>query len=171
MRLATPLPTHERESHDGCETCLTCLALGGGLAVSSAQDANQDEASSEEAAAEEILAASDEISSEEMVNCVSLTQIDRTRVVDDHTLLFYMRNDDIYRNVLPHRCPGLDNQQRFMYRVPITQLCSVDVITVLDDLGSGFMPGASCGLGKFQPISETMAEEIIAAAERADERG
>jgi hypothetical protein len=107
--------------------------------------------------------------SDEMMNCVSLSRVDHTEVVDDATLLFYMRGDEIYRNVLPHRCPGLDREQQFMYRVTTSQLCNVDVITVLDNLGGRFMPGASCGLGKFQPVSEEAAEEIKAIAERGEE--
>ena len=107
---------------------------------------------------------------EEMVNCVSLSRVDDTRVVDEQTILFYMRGNEIYRNVLPHRCPGLDGNSTFMYRVTTTQLCSVDVITLLEDFGSRFMPAASCGLGKFQPISEATAEEIIRVAELDDER-
>lgn len=103
----------------------------------------------------------------DMVNCVSLSQVDRTEVVDDTTILFYMRGNEIYRNVLPHRCPGLRRDEAFMYRVTTSQLCNVDVITVLDRIGAGFMPGASCGLGKFQPISEAAVEELKEAAERS----
>jgi hypothetical protein len=110
----------------------------------------------------------DDVAPEDMVNCVSLSRVDDTRIVDDQTILFYMTDSEIYRNVLPHRCPGLDRNSTFMYRVTTTQLCSVDVITLLDDFGSRFMPAASCGLGKFQPISEAEAEEIIRVAERDD---
>jgi hypothetical protein len=105
-------------------------------------------------------------SPDDMVNCVSLSRVERTEIVDDNTILFYMRGNQIYRNVLPHRCPGLGREQTFMYRVSTTQLCNVDVITVLDRIGAGFMAGASCGLGKFQPISEAAVEELKAAAER-----
>lgn len=105
----------------------------------------------------------------DMVNCVSLPRVDRTEVVDENTILFYMRDDTIYRNNLPHSCPGLNFEERFMYRVTQNQLCSIDVITIIDDLGFGFVPGASCGLGKFEPISEAAAEEILAAAERGDD--
>lgn len=114
-------------------------------------------------------AGEDAIPPEEMVNCVSLSRIDRTEIVDDHTILFYMRGNDIYRNVLPHRCPGLDREEQFMYRVTTSQLCNIDVITVLEDFGSRFMPGASCGLGKFQPISQEMAAQIIEEAERGED--
>ncbi|MBN1237310.1 MAG: hypothetical protein JXB36_02355 [Gammaproteobacteria bacterium] len=107
--------------------------------------------------------------SADLVNCISLSRVDRTEIVDENTILFYMRGSDIYRNVLPHRCPGLRAREPFMYRVTTSQLCNVDVITVLDRIGAGFMPGASCGLGKFQPISEAAVEELKAAAERGDD--
>jgi len=104
----------------------------------------------------------------ELKRCVRLQQIDHTDVVDDHTILFYMRGGMIYRNNLPLRCPGLKAQDRFMYRVTLPQLCDVDVITVLDSIGGGFMPGASCGLGRFQAISEETAAELKSVAERGN---
>lgn len=87
-------------------------------------------------------------------NCVSLSAVDRTEVLDDSTIMFYMNNGRMYMNELPHRCPGLREDGTFMYRVSTTQLCNIDVITVLERFGAGFMQGASCGLGKFQPVSE-----------------
>ena len=101
----------------------------------------------------------------EVKNCINLNQIDRTDVVDDDTILFYMRGKDIYENDLPNKCPELRSEDRFMYRTSTSQLCNVDTITVLNDLGFGFMPGATCGLGKFAPISEEAAEELLKTAE------
>jgi hypothetical protein len=106
--------------------------------------------------------------STQLERCVRLQQIDHTDVVDDSTILFYMRDGKILRNNLPQRCPDLKSQDRFMYRVSLPSLCDVDVITVLNNIGPGFMPGASCGLGKFQPISEETADEIKKVAERGD---
>jgi hypothetical protein len=97
---------------------------------------------------------------DEARDCITLMEIDRTRVADDDTILFYMRGGDVYRNELPNRCPTLDFEERFMYRVTTGRLCSVDVITVIDDVGFGFTPGASCGLGEFEPISEEEADEL-----------
>ncbi|HEY8520659.1 MAG TPA: hypothetical protein VIN61_11310 [Gammaproteobacteria bacterium] len=101
----------------------------------------------------------------EVRNCIDLRSIDHTRVVDDDTLLFYMRGGVIYRNDLPNRCPQLATEERFMYRVALDQLCDIDVITVLSDLGFGFVPLASCGLGKFQPISEDAAERLLSRSD------
>lgn len=93
----------------------------------------------------------------EAEHCVSLSRIERTEVVDDRNILFYMLGGDIYRNELPHRCPGLEWEESFMYRTSLNQLCDVDIITVLDSMGFGFRSGMSCGLGMFHPISEAEA--------------
>jgi hypothetical protein len=47
-----------------------------------------------------------------------------------------------------------------MYRTSLPQLCDLDIITVLDDAGFGFMPGASCGLGRFYPITKDEAKAM-----------
>ena len=87
------------------------------------------------------------------VDCVPLRQINNTRVRDDKTIDFHMLGGKIYRNTLPHSCPGLGFEEKFMYKTSLSQLCSVDIITVLTDAG-GLSRGASCGLGKFQPMEK-----------------
>lgn len=93
-------------------------------------------------------------------HCISLNRIDRTAVVDDRSILFYMRGGDVYLNRLPHRCPGLRWEEAFMYRTSIGRLCDLDIITVLNNIGFGYSPGASCGLGMFFPISEATASQL-----------
>ncbi|MDB5689659.1 MAG: hypothetical protein JWL91_1535 [Sphingomonas bacterium] len=83
-------------------------------------------------------------------DCVPLQSIRETRVRDDQTIDFYMRNRKIYRNVLAGRCPQLGFEERFTYQTSLSQLCSTDIITVLQS--PNFTRGASCGLGKFQPV-------------------
>jgi hypothetical protein len=85
-------------------------------------------------------------------NCVQLSAIRDTRVRDDSTIDFYMRGGKIYRNTLPISCPRLGFEESFSYRTSITQLCSVDIITVLPR-GGGGIPGVSCGLGPFTPVA------------------
>ncbi|MEJ2760591.1 MAG: hypothetical protein P8126_03375, partial [Gammaproteobacteria bacterium] len=36
-----------------------------------------------------------------------------------------------------------------MYRTSLSQLCDLDIITVLDSVGGEYRPGASCGMGHF----------------------
>jgi len=93
-------------------------------------------------------------------SCIGLNEIDHTSVIDDNTILFYTRGHDVYRNYLPQSCPELKNEQRFMYRVSLPQLCANDTITVLEDAGFGFIPGPTCGLGKFAPITKDEADEL-----------
>lgn len=92
--------------------------------------------------------------------CVSLARIDRTEVVDGKNILFYMKGGDVYRNILPNNCPGLRSRETFMYRTSLNQLCNVDIITVLSNIGFGYSPGASCGLGMFYPIDSMTADEL-----------
>ena len=83
-------------------------------------------------------------------NCVQLTNIKETRVRNDSVIDFIMRDGKVYRNTLAHSCPNLGFEERFMYKTSLSQLCSVDTVTVLQSPGAS--RGATCGLGKFQPI-------------------
>lgn len=96
-----------------------------------------------------------------MKSCVSLFRVDHTDVIDNQTILFYMKGGEIYRNSLPYDCPGLDYEDTFMYRVSLNQLCNVDVITVLQNAGFGLLPGASCGLGKFQSVNRETVDQLL----------
>jgi hypothetical protein len=88
----------------------------------------------------------------EAQNCVQLHAINSTNIVDDYTIDFRMNGNKIMRNTLPSRCPGLKSANSFSYRTSMSQLCSVDIIRVLENYGGSFQEGAGCGLGKFQPI-------------------
>ncbi len=86
------------------------------------------------------------------VSCINLRNIRSTNVVDDQTIDFHMSGNQVYRNTLPNSCPQLGFERAFAYQTSISQLCSVDIITVIVQ-GSGSMRGASCGLGQFTPVS------------------
>lgn len=101
----------------------------------------------------------------EATHCVRIQGIEDIDIVNSGTLVFRMRGDEVYRNDLPHECPGLRPGDTLMYRSSVGQLCSVDIITVLEDRGFGFSPGASCGLGMFEPITEQIADEMVRAEE------
>ena len=89
----------------------------------------------------------------EAVSCVRLSQFSDTRVRDDHTIDFMRNSREGWRNTLPQRCSGLRSANAFSYKVSTGgELCSVDIITVLDNVGGGLQRGGSCGLGRFVPI-------------------
>jgi hypothetical protein len=95
-------------------------------------------------------------------NCISLARLDRTEIIDERTILFYMRDRSIYRNYLPETCRGLAPQDSFMYTVTARELCDTDAIEVLERWGSDLSRGRTCGLGVFYPITVEEVEELKA---------
>ena len=85
------------------------------------------------------------------VSCLRLTDIRDSRVRSDQVIDFTTRGGKVYRNTLRNACPGLGFEQRFAYQTSIGQLCSVDIIRVLQS--PNITPGAACGLGEFQPAT------------------
>ena len=82
-------------------------------------------------------------------------QIREIDVLDDWTLLIKMRNYTYYVAHLRHRCTGLFINDRFTYTLSgNNQLSDLDLITVLFMDG---MPGATCGLSKFEELSKKKA--------------
>lgn len=88
------------------------------------------------------------------VDCLQISNIRSTHVRDDRTIDFIINGNKVYRNTLPNSCPSLATEKRFMYKTSLSQLCSVDIITVLYQTPN-LMRGASCGLGQFQPMTKT----------------
>jgi hypothetical protein len=84
--------------------------------------------------------------------CIGLAAIRSTKVVDDSTIDFNMRDGRILRNTLPYACPSLGFEEAFTYSTSLSQLCSTDIITVVHQ-GGGPRLGASCGLGTFVPYT------------------
>ncbi|MDF7777501.1 hypothetical protein P1X14_19755 [Sphingomonas sp. AOB5] len=87
----------------------------------------------------------------EPVSCLSLSQIRETHVRSDRVIDFVVSRRKVYRNTLPHDCPGLGFEGRYIHRTSLNQICSLDTITVLRD--NLQMSGPTCGLGKFQPVT------------------
>lgn len=112
----------------------------------------------------------DEQLQDDSERCVSLARIDRTYVLNDSNILFYLRGRKVYINKLPRKCPGLRRADSFMYKTSSSQLCSFDIVTALDNIGFGFSRGASCGLGKFYPIDVERAKELRGQKKPASER-
>jgi len=86
------------------------------------------------------------------VSCIPIIQISSSRVHDDSTIDFEMAGSRIYRNTLPNSCPGLGVEEAFTYETSLSQLCSTDIIYVLQRTGGELRRGAGCGLGQFVPV-------------------
>lgn len=87
----------------------------------------------------------------EPVSCISMQQIRETRVRSDKVIDFVTSGGKVYRNELPISCPGLGFEKRFIHKTTLNEYCAVDTITVIEE--PGMMHGATCGLGKFQPVT------------------
>lgn len=120
----------------GIFAAIGALALLGGSGIASAKSEKPDDLVAEGAP----------------VDCIQPIRIRNSHVRDDKTIDFEMNGREIYRNTLPYSCPGLGFEERFAYKLSTSQLCSVDMITVLYSTGGGLSQGASCGLGKFQKM-------------------
>ena len=87
-------------------------------------------------------------------SCIPLSAISETRVRDGRTIDFLTTSRRGWRNVLPGpgSCPGLASEKGITYSTSLSQLCSTDIIYVLENWGGTPRRGAACGLGQFTPI-------------------
>ena len=84
-------------------------------------------------------------------SCIPRHAIRQSHVRSDRIIDFELAGGRVYRNTLPHDCPDLGFQERFSFSTSIDELCSTDIITVLEI--TPLHAGASCGLGEFQPVT------------------
>lgn len=87
----------------------------------------------------------------ETKNCLDLSDIRTTKVLDGSHILFKMNGRRLYLNTLPRECPSLNFHKSFSYKVYGSQLCSSDTISVLT---GGAVPGPTCGLGDFEEVEK-----------------
>ncbi len=86
----------------------------------------------------------------EPVDCILVSRIRNTRVHDDFTIDFHMTGGDVFRNTLPDRCPRLGFEESFAYEANTGNLCSIDMISVIQRGAAG--AGPRCRLGQFVPV-------------------
>lgn len=85
-------------------------------------------------------------------SCIPLAQIRSTRVRDDWTIDFMGAGDRVWRNSLTSRCPGLSINDAITYETSLSQLCSNEIVYVLQTIGGTPQRGAGCHLGPFVPV-------------------
>jgi len=90
-------------------------------------------------------------------DCISISHIQRTEVIDERTVLFYMTGRQIKKMTLAFRCPTLTFYKSFSYRTYTTRLCArVDEIVARG--------GSHCPIADITPISAKDAAELKQAA-------
>jgi hypothetical protein len=122
--------------------------------VASAQD-EPDEADDGTAAA-----IADDYLDRTPIDCITLPRVRDTTIIDDGTVLFYMRDGAVYLNVLDSACFGLESSGRFSTDTRSTRLCSVDMLRVFRQFAGSVVPGAFCRLGEFHPLTRAEAEML-----------
>ena len=97
-------------------------------------------------------------------DCVRASSIRSTQIIDNRTILFYMRGNRVYRNELPNDCPRLADEGSFAYERRVGQrvgrLCKVDTITVLESFRADPF-GSTCRLGMFYPITQAEVDDLL----------
>lgn len=105
-------------------------------------------------------ALADESYPDQPERCIELSKVRDMKVISDQMIAFRTGVHRYQVNSLPYPCPGLRDDTPILYRTSLDRLCNVDVITVLEDTGFGYMPAASCGLGKFVPMNENEVKQL-----------
>jgi hypothetical protein len=101
------------------------------------------------------------------VSCLALMRIRSSEILDRSHMVFTMNDGSMYLNTLPYPCPGLRRGTPYMHRTSLGEICDLDIITVLNQVGGGFMPGASCGLGKFEAVQQADVDALKQQAKAA----
>ena len=94
-------------------------------------------------------------------DCLFLSDVRRTEILDDQTIIFYAWGGKVaYRNYLPRACPGLVRAGHFGYTVRSWRLCNTDAITVFQRMFDDLQPGVTCRLGNFYPLSSADIDSL-----------
>jgi len=102
-------------------------------------------------------------------NCIQRAQIRQTLVRSDQVIDFEMRGGRVYRSTLDSPCPTLGIERAFTFQTSIDQLCTQDIIYVLQRLGGVPQRGPACGLGPFVPVEYVgKAGDVQEPAREAD---
>ena len=78
--------------------------------------------------------------------CLNVTEIQRTEVPDDRTIIFHMRDGKIWRNRLKTVCPMLKIS-------PYTQKLNGDLVCSNSQFIHVTLTGNDCVLGEFSPVA------------------
>lgn len=85
--------------------------------------------------------------------CISSQRLARTKVINDKTVDFTLRNGKVFRNTLLTRCSIIRNNDRFTYQQDSSsRLCKGDKISSLETISDRLQSFGLCGLGTFQQI-------------------
>jgi len=98
-------------------------------------------------------------------DCIQISLIDSTSIIDHQSIVFHMKGGNLYLNRLPMPCEAMGKNDSLKYRTATSRLCNVDIITVLIRAGSEFLPGPSCMLGQFFRVTQDDVDMLTLQAQ------
>ena len=91
--------------------------------------------------------------------------------MNNRTIVFVTRQDEIYNHELPKRCPSLNRRSLVNFGIANGRVCAGDRFQVLlETTPKNFVPGPLCELGTFVPITEAELEDLTAMTDEKRER-
>jgi hypothetical protein len=79
--------------------------------------------------------------------CINGTDIESTSVPDDNTIVYHLRNGQVWRNTLKATCPNLKFEHAFTEVIRASQICANAQMIRVHETGS------ICALGDFTLVS------------------
>jgi hypothetical protein len=88
--------------------------------------------------------------------CLELSRLERTKAIDNRTIIATMKGRDQYRKIaLAANCGGLKFHDAFSYATPEPRLCEGESITVL-------RASSVCGIAEISRIPADEARHLLA---------
>ena len=100
---------------------------------------------------------SSEVSDEEYdeaKRCLNKSRIDRTEVLNEHFVVFHMRNKEKYLIQFEKRCYGLKRNRATRFETSSFRICAHDSIQGLIGFGGDGHWGPRCFIPGFEPITK-----------------
>lgn len=88
-------------------------------------------------------------------NCIRISRIESSRILNRHQILFEMAGGKTYLNE-PDSCPSLSKSLTLVFDATIDELCTTTIVRLVDT-GAGVGERGSCGLAKFQELTKKPA--------------
>jgi hypothetical protein len=79
--------------------------------------------------------------------CINGTDIESTSVPDDNTIVYHLRNGQVWKNTLKATCPNLKFEHAFTEVIRASQICANAQMIRVHETGS------ICALGDFTLVS------------------
>lgn len=94
-------------------------------------------------------------------DCIAPRRVRSVEHVGNHSVLFYLAGNKVWRSRLRTRCIALRRGVVLSYEPRAGRLCAGDTVKVLDNFGSQLSQVGTCVLGEFDYLSEEQAAAFL----------